>query len=901
MSPMSLGLEGMSLGGDIGRAGGGEQYWINLSPATTTKIKAGFDAMQAGTRNMNIAWTGSSVDRGVDETAVPYNSQYPLSVAEQQAILFRAEGIASGANNWYGISGNNFADYMARDSRCASTGSATSGVTSVPCQGGSELEFPTAAGTFSFTPQQNTNTADIYYQDSIAGRSFTWSVDGGAPTTITTTGLNTIVKATIPLGSVGAHTIQLAWSAGFIRIYGIDCYDSTRKEITVRQWATSGGTISGMIDNTGAPSSGRLRQIQLFPPDVIMGDIGVVNTWRAVGVSVATAKAQAETYIDAIKAAGADFIFVVPPFDSGSVGNTANQQAYIDAIVASCISKGCAVFNLRAAPGWTSKAASDAAGYTVAGDAVHKTIAGQANTAELLLPGLFYAMERETPLVMAAATRFLGLWNNPLAPAGREYQLVNLSFGTPDFVTRKYRFFFPAFRDAGGVESAASNAYVVDGFSLKVGGVWYDGPGFTVDPAVDDCGYLTPPLYTGDIPPNSTLEFRAVMHVNAGQRFLGGIHLMTQNGEAQEGTDAAGAAALIAKLTNGAAVTNNSGIVNGSHFSPGYAVAEGWDGATEARRVYCVIGDSLSWGSDDSALLADARGVFGWIARGLDDNVSSVRHPFLNISNSGDSMGVMQLQSGWGRRLRSIQKCPNVPFTHIIDALGQNDVALSDYLTVMRPKQTTFSTLLASKWPGKPRIKVELPPRAQSTANAFADLAGQSFSSEAQQWFADFTGHPNACRWLFNADVGLDGTANAGTYFRANGYIEDSFSYWPELSYDTGANRDKWALRSFSALLTSQYNGASATTFVMDTAPAIGEEIVINPTNANRLYTKVLSVTGAGPFTVTVDAGNTTTYAIGVAVRAALPSSNGAVHFGPMAHMLAAQAVIDWKNARPLT
>jgi hypothetical protein len=377
-------------GAPLGRTG--LPGWINLSPSTTARVKAGFAAMQAGTRNMNMALNGSSVDKGVDETAVPYNSQYPLSLAEQLAMLYRADNLASGANNWYGISGFNFADYMTRDSRCAATGSATSGVSSVPCQGGSELEFPTAAGTFSFTPQQNTNTADIYYQDSTAGRAFTWAVDGGSTTTITTTGLNTIVKLTIPLGSVGAHTIQLAWSAAFVRIYGIDCYDNTRKEITIRQWATSGGTVSGMIDNTGSPSSGRLRQISLFPPDLIMGDIGLPNTWRAVGVSVATAKSQAETYIDALHAAGSDFAFVVPPFDSGSAGNTANQQAYIDAVIASCIAKGCAVFNLRAAPGWTSKAASDAAGYTVAPDAIHKTIAGQASTAALLMPGLQYAM-----------------------------------------------------------------------------------------------------------------------------------------------------------------------------------------------------------------------------------------------------------------------------------------------------------------------------------------------------------------------------------------------------------------------------------------------------------------------------------------------------------------------------
>lgn len=364
-------------------------YAVNLTPATTTKLRAAYQAMLAGTRNMSVAIMGDSTERGVDEGAVPYNAQYPQSLAEQLAKAFRADGIAAGANNWYGISGNSFNDYMIRDGRCAATGSATSGVTAVPCQGGSELEFPTAAGTFSFTPQQNTNTADIYFQDSAAGRSFTYSVDGGAATQVNTTGANTIVKITIPLGAVGPHVVTLAWVAGFVRIYGIDCYDNTRKEVTIRQWAISGGTASQMIDDAGSPSAGRLRQLALFPPDVVIGDLGLVNSWRA-GISVGVVKGQCETLIDAVKAAGADFIFAEPPFDSGSAGSTENQQAYVDEVNASCIAKGCAILKTRQAMG--SKAAADAAGYMRANDAVHYTIAGQAWRASLFKPALRYGM-----------------------------------------------------------------------------------------------------------------------------------------------------------------------------------------------------------------------------------------------------------------------------------------------------------------------------------------------------------------------------------------------------------------------------------------------------------------------------------------------------------------------------
>lgn len=42
-------------GAPLGRAG--LTYWINLSPSTTAKVKSGFAAMQAGTRNMVIKYS----------------------------------------------------------------------------------------------------------------------------------------------------------------------------------------------------------------------------------------------------------------------------------------------------------------------------------------------------------------------------------------------------------------------------------------------------------------------------------------------------------------------------------------------------------------------------------------------------------------------------------------------------------------------------------------------------------------------------------------------------------------------------------------------------------------------------------------------------------------------------
>lgn len=365
--------------------------FLNLTPATTTKILAGYNAMKAGTRNMVWALNGDSVDRGVDETAVPYNSQYPLSLAEQLAASFRNDGIAAGANNWYGISGTSLNDYVIRDSRITVGGTTAQGGAVV--QGGAGLSMSSATATMSFTPQGNVDTAEIYTLQNSAfnGAQLKVQVDGVDTATITQDATNTIRKTTVALGELGRHTITISWVAGSNSLYGIDCRDSSRKEVTIRNWAQSGGTASQMIDNTGTPSGGRLQQITLYPPDCLLGDLGVVNSWRNA-TAVATVKSQVETYIDAVHAAGSDFIFLVPPFDSGSAGNTSQQQSYIDAIVDSCYNKGCAVFNIRAAANWTSKSASDAAGCTSAPDAVHKTIAGQAATAALLKPGMLYGM-----------------------------------------------------------------------------------------------------------------------------------------------------------------------------------------------------------------------------------------------------------------------------------------------------------------------------------------------------------------------------------------------------------------------------------------------------------------------------------------------------------------------------
>lgn len=367
----------------------GVPFTLGLTRANTTKILAGRQAMLAGTRNMIGAANGDSIDRGVDETAIPYGSQYRLSICEQLAILFRNAGIAAGANNWFGVAGTSLGDFDLRDDRFMAAGTAAMGSSVV--QGGAGLSMSSATATMSFTPQENVNEVKFWSLQNSAfnGATLTTLKDGGALGTIVQDTSNTIRRTTQSLGSLGKPVITVNWTSGANALYGIECVDNTRKEISFRNWAQSGATVSQMVDNTGTPNAGRQNQMNLDPPDFVYGDGGMVNSWRN-GTAVATVQTQFDAWVNGVKAAGSDFIFVTPPFDAGVAGNTANQQQYVDMGIARTLALGGVVLDVRKK--WLSKANSDARGWTSAGDLVHKTIAGQADTAQMMYPLLRWAM-----------------------------------------------------------------------------------------------------------------------------------------------------------------------------------------------------------------------------------------------------------------------------------------------------------------------------------------------------------------------------------------------------------------------------------------------------------------------------------------------------------------------------
>ncbi|QQO30729.1 hypothetical protein JJC00_18770 [Bradyrhizobium diazoefficiens] len=280
------------------------------------------------TRNGVLEIWGSSVDRGVDETALPYNSQYNNSIAQWLARLMDARGIPAASNSLFGSGTTTFADLAARDARFSNApGSLILGSSSLP--GGNGFQMSAASG-FGLNFPGNTNAADVWWIDNAAGRSFNVNFDAGANTNIPTTGVARYAKTTVTAGAVAVHAINLAWVAGGVVVAGVDAYDNTRKQFLIRNVACAGFTTAACVSENGSPGGGRLTWLDTAKPDAAGGTLGLTNNWRN-SLGPAASYADMTTWVQRALANGTTCPFLVtPPYDGGTgTGDTANQDLYV--------------------------------------------------------------------------------------------------------------------------------------------------------------------------------------------------------------------------------------------------------------------------------------------------------------------------------------------------------------------------------------------------------------------------------------------------------------------------------------------------------------------------------------------------------------------------------------------
>jgi lysophospholipase L1-like esterase len=343
----------------------------------------------AGARNVIMQAVGDSLTAG--QSAGIGTAQAINSVPAKLAVALSGVGIVSASSNGWADRGSwglaqTIANFLGGDGRFGATAGMALGSSKTP--GGNAFNA-TAAGTLTFTAQANGDTCEFFWRDGAAGRNVTWQVDGGAATAINSSGVTQLVKTTIPLGAVGAHTITINWSLGSVTPIAFNVFDSTRKEISVWNFGVCGITSAGLLDNTDASIS-RLACISnaLTKPDAVILNVGT-NDWRT-SVSVIAFQANLVTLVQAYQAVGATIILRVPAFDPSATGNAAIQQQYIDAMYSVAVAFGLPIVNVRLR--WGSNAAAVAAGFQNPGD-VHPTPAGNADEVNgVLLPAIRYAL-----------------------------------------------------------------------------------------------------------------------------------------------------------------------------------------------------------------------------------------------------------------------------------------------------------------------------------------------------------------------------------------------------------------------------------------------------------------------------------------------------------------------------
>jgi hypothetical protein len=236
------------------------------------------------------------------------------------------------------------ADAVAGDGRLTFTGSGIAPNTVITA-GGNGIGM-TAASSFNFAPVDQVTKCDIYSRDGAPGRAYTWAVDGGGTTVVTTTGLQIPLKTTVTLGSVGAHVINTAWSASNPSFLGMHAYNDAggRREISLLNWGIPGAQSGRMTSDVESFSGMKALWDLVAPPFALIS--GFVNDPRGQ-VPIATSQQNFQNLINQQKQYGG-CAYMTPPPDNSTSGLVSQQEDYVAAWRAVAIANKIPIIDVRA-------------------------------------------------------------------------------------------------------------------------------------------------------------------------------------------------------------------------------------------------------------------------------------------------------------------------------------------------------------------------------------------------------------------------------------------------------------------------------------------------------------------------------------------------------------------------
>ena len=376
---------------DLGGAGLGRNYVLNRTPANLAKFWARLNRTLTQASDFN-----TRIDLYGDSTTLGSGASFARNgIGARLAQKFQQAGYIARSFKHGSISDSAVAT-AAYDPRYSFTG-AWSGWTALP--GGSSLRATSGGAAITYTPGYACDTVDvIWYQDSIAnggGGSMIITVDGGATAfstatsggsvtsqTISQTGASSVQVTTLTIaGGLATHTVTVTNSAsGNIQVYGFECTTAAEPTVIIRTLGFSGYTTA-LYD---VATIQQAMYSAAFKADLSLLSLGI-NDWAAGAVG-----GPYTTHLNSLRSnlvvlGTASICYWTPPPSSVGTASIAQQQGYVDAMIAAAGTNTVVVDAWRFLQARGGQAALSGNLYQ---DILHPNATGNIAIADLLFEGL---------------------------------------------------------------------------------------------------------------------------------------------------------------------------------------------------------------------------------------------------------------------------------------------------------------------------------------------------------------------------------------------------------------------------------------------------------------------------------------------------------------------------------
>lgn len=345
------------------------------------------------TARCNVVCLGDSVTEGVHAQGPPstgFQNRWLARLADGLRARYPTQALTGGGRGFIGA---------------ASTGEPTftwpttiGGGPATGTTSGPKAKFvQLGASGQSISVTLTGDSADIMWTQAGFGGTFSWSVDGGAATNVSTNGNGTVDGRLthIPLGAAGSHRLVLSWVSGKVNIDGVIEYNGDySRGIQVHDAGHYGWQSSSWVGAlNGGAASGPAAGIAALSPAAVIISLGSNDQFS--GVLPDTFQSRLQVIIAAIQARltppSPSFVLCMLPARVGQSGYTFPWSQYVAAAanVAAADTSGpngtsvVTVMDFTAVP-TMPPADADVYGFWQSGDLVHPSNKGHQMIADCL-------------------------------------------------------------------------------------------------------------------------------------------------------------------------------------------------------------------------------------------------------------------------------------------------------------------------------------------------------------------------------------------------------------------------------------------------------------------------------------------------------------------------------------